>query len=75
MTTQINYEGAIVKEIFYDRTLRLWTMLITDHAGNALAPTDYTPDRKTARDWLREIPDVEFTRNRARVHGCYNKLA
>ena len=41
------------RRIWYDPGLRLWTMQERDRRGNQVGDVDYTPDRKTAFDWLK----------------------
>jgi hypothetical protein len=50
MKTHYNYEGNA--RIFYDRHLRLWTMISLDLEGNQIGSADYTTSRERAFTWL-----------------------
>jgi hypothetical protein len=50
MKTHYNYEGNA--RIFYDRHIRLWTMIKLDDEGNQIGNAEYTPCRIEAKMWL-----------------------
>jgi hypothetical protein len=42
----------LLKRVFFDTHLRLWTMISLDADGNQIGSADYTTDRLYAFTWL-----------------------
>jgi hypothetical protein len=41
----------LTPDIWYDRHLRLWTLLWKDVEGNQVGPAEYYPTKKLAQEW------------------------
>jgi hypothetical protein len=41
-------------ELFYDRSLRLWTLLWQDAEGNQIGDAEYFGTKPEALDWIKK---------------------
>lgn len=49
-----HYNKTKTKQIFFDTSLRLWTLQNLDEQGNQIESVEYEVNKKNAFDWLKE---------------------
>jgi hypothetical protein len=65
----LKIHGQILKRIWYDKEQQLWMCEWLDTLGDELLPPEYVRTGKEARIWLKEIPDLDYMRRKARTVG------
>jgi len=63
------WHNQILKRIWFDKAQKLWMCEWLDASGDELLPPEYIHSGLEARAWLKEIPDLDCLRRRARTAG------
>lgn len=67
--------NQIMKRIWFDKTQKLWLCEWLDALGDELLPPEYISSGAKARIWLKEIPDLDYMRQKARTAGKWYSSA
>jgi hypothetical protein len=61
--------NQIMKRVWFNKETKLWMCEWLDALGDELLPPEYVSSGAEARIWLKEIPDLDYMRRKARTVG------